>query len=154
MLISQNPYALDLNLSDIDKPTIEFFNVKEYELNQDGVKLEASASKAQRFQDKDILYDINILMTQNNGSQTLKSDNATLANNIVYLNGNVRYIGNGTTVTTESVEYHQNRDMLIGKTPFRVEKDNIVARGNSFSYRIKLGKFDASGIKAVIQTER
>jgi lipopolysaccharide assembly outer membrane protein LptD (OstA) len=154
MLIFQNPYSLDLNLSDVDSPVIEFFDVKEYELNQDGMKLEASASKAQRFKDKDILYDINILMMQEGSLQTLKSDNATLANNIIYLNGNVKYVGNGTVVTTESVEYHQNSSTLIGKMPFKAERSDIVARGNSFSYRVKLGEFDARNIKAVIQTER
>jgi lipopolysaccharide assembly outer membrane protein LptD (OstA) len=154
MLISQNPYSLDLNLNDVSSPIVEFLNVKEYKLSQDGIKLEASADKAQRFKDRDVLYDINILVMQNGSAQTLKSDNATLINNIVYLNGNVRYSGNNTVVTTESVEYHQNRSMLVGKSPFRAERDNIVAYGSSFSYHIKPGKLNARDIKAVIQTER
>jgi LPS export ABC transporter protein LptC len=153
MLIFQDPYLLDLSLNDTNSPTIEFFNVKEYKLDEDGIKVEASADKARRFSDRDVLYNISILMAQDNGIQTLRSNNATLVGNIIYLNGDVRYIGNATVITTEAVEYHQNSSTLTGKVPFKVERDNIIAQGSSFSYRTKFGKLNAHDIKAVVQME-
>jgi lipopolysaccharide assembly outer membrane protein LptD (OstA) len=152
--MSQDPYSLDLDLSDVENPNIEFFNVKEYSLNENGIKIEASAAKAERFSDRDILYDISVSMMENNATQKLESNNATLMGNTIYLNGNVRYIANDTIVTTEAVEYHQNSSMLIGKVPFRIEKDSIVAHGSSFSYFAKTGELKAYNIEAVIQMEK
>jgi LPS export ABC transporter protein LptC len=154
MLMSQDPYSLNLNLNGTSSPVIELSNVKEYKLDSEGTKVEASASRAERFNDRDILYDINVLMTQNNSTQTLSSNNATLIGNVIHLNGNVRYVNNGTVVTTEAVEYHQNKSMLIGKVPFKIERDNATVHGSSFSYLVKAGKFNAKNVKAIVQMEK
>jgi LPS export ABC transporter protein LptC len=153
MLMSQDPYFLDLDLGDTNSPAIEFFNIKEYKLDKDGIKVEASAGKAERFKDKDVLYDISVSMMQNGSTQTLKSNNATLIGDIIYLNGDVLYSGNATIVTTEAVEYHQNGSMLVGKKPFKIQRDNLVAHGSSFLYYVKLGKLNLYDIKAVVQME-
>jgi LPS export ABC transporter protein LptC len=153
MLISQDPYLLDLDLDGANSPVVEFFNIKEYKLDKDGIKVEASADKAERFQDRDILYGINVKVVQDNGTQTLSSNNATLVKDIIYLNGDVRYSGNDAVITTDAVEYYQNSSLLRGKKPFKIERYNMIAHGNSFSYYVKLGKLRAQDINAVIQME-
>jgi LPS export ABC transporter protein LptC len=154
MLISQDPYFLDLDLNDANSPVVEFFNIKEYKLDKDGIKVEASADKAERFKDRDILYGINVRAVQNNGTQTLRSNNATFIEDVIYLNGDVQYSGNDTVITTEAVEYHQNSSLLSGKKPFKIERYNMIAYGSSFLYYVKLGKLRAQDINAVIQMEK
>jgi lipopolysaccharide assembly outer membrane protein LptD (OstA) len=154
MLVSQDPYSLDIDLNSDENPIIEFLDVKEHRLSENGIELEAKASRAQRFEDRDILYDMDALMVENNDIKTLRSDNATLKGDVVYLNGDVLYTGNATTLASEAVEYHQKEGKLIGTTPFRLENGGVVANGKSFVYDTKAGKLEAQGISAVIQTRR
>jgi lipopolysaccharide assembly outer membrane protein LptD (OstA) len=133
---------------------IEFFNIKDYRLSEKGVELEARASKAQRFDDMDILYDIDALMIDDNKTKTLNANNATFKNNIVYLAGDVRYIDNSMILTTEAAEYRQKENRLLGTAPFKLEDKGAIARGGSFVYDIAQGTIEASNINAVIETRK
>jgi LPS export ABC transporter protein LptC len=152
MLVSQDPYSLDLESLNEDKPMIDFFNIKNYKITQEGINMRSTANRAQRFDDRDVLYGIDVLMIKKDGADRLKSDNGTLKDNVLYLNGNVRYARNGFfNVSAESVEYHENSKMLIGKTPFTFEGKNIKAFGDSFVYNTKNGRIEAEKFSTSIQ---
>jgi hypothetical protein len=152
MLVSQDSYSLDLENLGENKPTIEFFNIKDYKITQNGVDIRSTASRAQRFEDMDILYDIDVLMIKKEGADRLKSDNGTLKSGIFYLNGNVKYERfNLSSLATEAVEYHEENKTLIGKVPFVFETKGAKAFGDSFVYNIQKGQINAQNFKASIQ---
>jgi antitoxin component YwqK of YwqJK toxin-antitoxin module len=152
MLVSQDSYSLDLKNLNEDKPMIEFLNIKDYKIAQDGVSVYSTASKAQRFDDMDILYDINVLVMKKEGTDRLKSDNGTLKNSVFYLNGNVKYErADLSSLSAEAVEYYENNKTLIGKTPFIFETKGVKAFGNYFVYDMQNGQISAKNVKALIQ---
>jgi hypothetical protein len=152
MLVSQDPYSMDLENLNEDKPMIDFFNIKNYKITQNGIDIRSTAKRAQRFDDRDILYGIDVLMIKEDGADRLVSDNGTLKDNVLYLNGNVRYARNGFfNVSAESVEYHEDSKILIGKTPFTFEAKNIKAFGNSFVYNTKNGRIEAEKFRTLVQ---
>jgi LPS export ABC transporter protein LptC len=152
MLVSQDPYSLDLENFNEDKSMIDFFNIRSYKITQNGIDMRSIADRAQRFNDRDVLYGINVLMIKEDGTDILKSNNGTLKKNVLYLNGNVRYVRSGLfNITTESVEYHESNRMLIGKTPFTFEGKDIKAFGDSFVYNAKSGQIEAEKFRTLIQ---
>jgi hypothetical protein len=153
MLISQDSYSLDLGEFGENKPAIEFFNIKDYKITQDGVGIYATASRAQRFEDMDVMYDIDVLMMKKEGTDRLKSDNGTLKDNVFYLNGNVRYQrADLLSLATEAVEYYEENKTLISKTPFTFEGKGMRAFGDSVAYDMQSGQINAKNVKALIQT--
>jgi LPS export ABC transporter protein LptC len=152
ILLSQDPYLLDLENFSESKPMVDFFNVKDYKITQNGVEIQSTADRAQRFKDRDVLYGIDVLIMKEEGTDRLKSDNGTLKDNILYLNGNVRYArADQFNLTTESVEYHELSKVLMGKTPFKFESQNGKAFGDSFVYNTKSGQIEAQNFKALMQ---
>jgi lipopolysaccharide assembly outer membrane protein LptD (OstA) len=135
-----------------NKPVVDFFNVKDYKITQNGVEVYSTADRAQRFKDRDILYGIDVLIVKQEGTDRLISDNGTLKDNILYLNGNVKYArADQFNLTTESVEYHELNKMLIGKTPFKFESKSGKAFGDSFVYNVKNGQIEAKNFEALMQ---
>jgi hypothetical protein len=152
MLVSQDSYSLDLENVGENKPTIEFFNIKDYKMTSEGISVYSTASKAQRFKDRDILYDIDVLMMKKDGADRLKSDNGTLKDNVFYLNGNVKYQrADLLSLATEAVEYHESNKTLIGNTPFVFETKEAKAFGESFVYNVNNGQMDAEEFEILIQ---
>jgi hypothetical protein len=149
MLVSQDPYSLDLGIGGDDKPVIEFTDVREHRLSSEGTLIQARASRAQRFDGHDVLYDIDVMMSGNTTS-TLRSDNATMANETIVLRGNVRYVNNTTTLTTDAARY--SKGLIEGLEPFVLQERGLEARGSSFRYNTDSGKLTASDIDAKILT--
>ena len=152
MLISQDSYSLDFENFDTNEPAIEFFNIKDYKIAVEGIGAYSTASKARRFEDRDILYDIDVLVMRKDGTDRLKSDNCTLKNNIFYLNGNVKYErADLSSLEAEAVEYHENNKTLISKTPFAFETKGVRVFGDSFAYDMQNGQMNAKNIRPSIQ---
>jgi lipopolysaccharide assembly outer membrane protein LptD (OstA) len=152
MLISQDSYSLDFENLDANEPAIEFFNIKDYKITQEGIGAYSTASRAQRFGDRDILYDIDVLVMRKDGTDRLKSDSGTLKNNVFYLNGNVKYErADLSSLEAEAVEYHEDNKTLISKTPFAFETKGMRVFGDAFAYDMQNGQMNAENIKALIQ---
>jgi lipopolysaccharide assembly outer membrane protein LptD (OstA) len=152
MLVSQDSYSLDFEEFGESKPTIEFFNIKDYKITANGADVYSTASRAQRFADRDILYDIDVLMVKQEGMDRLKSDNGTRKDDILYLNGNVKYEkADSSSLVAESVEYHELNKTLVGKSPFVFEGRGVKTFGDSFTYDVKNGKMEAQNVRVLIQ---
>lgn len=153
-LIAQDPYSIDLTNDKEEIATVEFFDVQDYLINESGISMKISASRAEHYFDKNILYNINALIIKNNIVETLASNIGLLRDNIVYLDGNVIYTrGNQTVLKSESVEYHEKSAELIGKKPFTLDDKGFGAKGNSFLYDTKKGNIKVQSIVAKIKVE-
>lgn len=154
VLLSQEPYKLEFFDDNGTKPAIEFNTIQNYNIDESGIKMFAKARNAKRFNDRDILYDVDAYAQKENILETLKSDNATLKGDIVYLNGNVIYTrDNDMVLKTEQIEYDQKKEILVGKTPFELDNAKSTSFGDSFIYYSKTGKLEAQKIKAIIKVE-
>lgn len=155
ILLTQEPYKIELMSDSDSSPLVEFINVQNYDINENGIEMFAKADNAKRFSDKDVLYNVYAYMQKNSTLETLRSNNATLKDKVIYLDGDVVYTrDNTTTLRTEQVEYSQKDDTLIGKVPFELKDTKSISRGESFIYYTKTGKLEAKNIKAVIKMER
>ncbi|MFV0481580.1 MAG: LPS export ABC transporter periplasmic protein LptC [Campylobacteraceae bacterium] len=153
-LLTQEPYSFDMSNQNGSIASIELLHVKDYNINEEGVVMAISADRALRFSDRDVLYTVDAYMNKNNTVETLKSNNATIKNEVIYLDGNVIYTRDKTLkLTTEEVEYYQKNGTIVGKTLFRIEDSINVAHGDGFVYNTKNGVIDAKNIKALIETE-
>jgi len=155
ILLTQEPYKIELLNDNSSKPTIEFITVQNYSMNENGIEMFAKADNAKRFNDRDFLYNVEAYMQKNGTFETLKSNNATLKDEVIYFDGDVVYTrDNIATLKTQQVEYDQKNSTLIGKTPFELDYQSSVAYGETFVYFTKIGKLEADNIKAIIKTEK
>ncbi|MDR2100205.1 MAG: LPS export ABC transporter periplasmic protein LptC [Campylobacteraceae bacterium] len=152
MLVSQDPYSLDVESFGEERPMIDFFNIKDYKITQEGVNMYSTAERVQRFDDKDVMYGIDVLMMKKGSVDYLQSDNGTLKENVLYLSGNVKYAREGFfNVSAESVEYYESNKTLIGRTPFTFESKDFRALGDSFVYNTNNRLLEAEKFKATMQ---
>lgn len=154
ILLTQEPYSLDILNDNDTKPTVEFKNIENYNIDEKGIQMYAKADDARRYKDRDILFNLDGYMQKDTILETLKSNNATMQNNMIYLNGDVVYTRNETlTLKTEAVEYNQTSEILTGKTAFVLEDARTIANGDSFVYDAKIGKIEADNMRATIKME-
>ena len=155
ILLAQEPYDIELLSDNGSKPTVEFITVKNYSINESGIGMFAKADNAKRFNDKDVLYNVEAYMQKNGTFETLKSNNVTLKDEIMYFDGDVVYTrDNVATLKTQEVVYNQKSNTLTGKTPFELNYQNSIAYGKNFIYHTKIGKLEAENVKAIMKMDK
>ena len=154
-LLAQDPYLLDFRPADPKIAQVEMYDVQDHEISVDGVVSITNAKQAIRFANRDELYGVDALLRRDGFINSLRADKGILKNNVVYLEGDVRYVRNdGITFESTAVEYHRNKDILKGNVPFVLSDTYNKTLGNSFIYRIKEGLIEANNIHATLETEK
>lgn len=154
-LLAQDPYLLDFRPVDPKIAQVEMYDVQDHEISVNGVISITNAKQAVRYSDRDELYGVDALLRRDGLINSLRADKGILQDNIVYLDGDVRYVRNdGITFESAAVEYHRDKDMLKGKVPFVLSDNYNKTLGDSFTYVIKEGKIEANNIHATLETER
>lgn len=152
ILLTQEPYSLELKGEDEQKPIIEFFNVNDFNIDEDGIKMSIKADTVRRYSDKDILHNIDAYMQKNSILETLSANTATILGKTIYFTGDVMYTRDSTfSLATQEAEYHQENQTIIGKAPFELKDVRVHAFGDNFIYDTKAGKIDASNVKTDIE---
>ncbi len=154
-LLTKNPYSLKYNSSGTDKPEIEIFNMKNYDISPTGVKSIIYAKKVERYKNYDKMYGVEAL---HEGRlkliDSLTAGKGLYAKNILYLDDNVKYTrSDNLALNSNSVKYDIKNKILSSNIPFEFIKKNATTHGSSFTYDMQKGIIRANKIKTVIRTD-
>ena len=155
-LLTKNPYSLEYNSSGANKPEIEIFDMKNYDISLDGVTSIIFAKKVERYKSYDKMYGIEAL---HKGRlkliDSLVADRGLYTKNILYLDDNVKYTRSDDLVlSSNSVKYDIKSKILSSNIPFEFVKKDMITHGNSFVYDMQKGIIRADKIKTVIRMDK
>ena len=154
-LLSQDPYLLELSPPNTKIASVEMYDVQDHEINDKEVVSITNAKKVMRYNDRDEFFDVNTLLRRNGFINSLSANRGEKRGSVVYLSGDVRYVrDDGVTFRSNSVQYHQDTDVLKGFEPFTLTDVKSQTVGKSFVYDIKNKKIDAEKIYSIVELEK
>ncbi|MFK5882085.1 MAG: LPS export ABC transporter periplasmic protein LptC [Sulfurospirillum sp.] len=154
-LLTKNPYYLEYNSSGANRPEIEIFNMRNYDISQDGVTSIVFAKKVEKYKSYDKMYSVEAL---HEGKlkliDSLIADKGLFTKNILYLDDNVKYTrSDDLALNTNSIKYDIKKKILSSNIPFEFIKKNATTHGSSFTYDMQKGIIRAKDIKTVIRMD-
>jgi len=155
-LLTKNPYALHYKPKKGEQPSIELFDVKDYEILSTEINSIVFSKKIEKYEGYDKFYQINVLYKDKlNLISTLLSDKAVLRDSVLYFNDNVKYTRSDDLVlNTQSVQYNLKTKVLSSDTPFELIKKDMMTTGDSFVYQMQEGIIEANHVKSTIRMDK
>ncbi len=155
-LLTKNPYSLKYNALGEKQPDVELYDVKSYNILENGVSSILLANKVERYKNYDKLYIIKALhKSALNLINNLKADQGLLSKNILYLDKNVKYTrSDNLALNTDSLKYDLKNKVLSSRNSFVLTKENITTYGKSFIYDMQKGIIKADKVKTIIRMDK
>ncbi|WP_331775766.1 LPS export ABC transporter periplasmic protein LptC [Sulfurospirillum sp. 1612] len=155
-LLTKNPYALHYKPKKGEQPSIELFDVKDYEILPTGINSIVFSKKVEKYKAYDKFYQIDVLYKDKlNLISTLISDKALLRDSILYFTENVKYTrSDDLALNTQSVQYNLKTKVLSSKTSFELIKKDMKTIGDSFIYQMQEGIIEAKNVKSTIRMDK
>ncbi|MBT0878275.1 MULTISPECIES: LPS export ABC transporter periplasmic protein LptC [unclassified Campylobacter] len=130
-IIIQKPYDIDKMNYQLDFKSLEANDIIGYELSNKLEKI-AYAKQYYKINNQDNLIDLSI----NDLEKHLSSNKATKENNIIVLNGDVKYKDNLIKLESDVLNYSINEKILSSLSKTKVTYNNSLINANSFSYNL------------------
>ena len=134
---------------------MRFKNVISYEITPQGISTVLDAKIADKYKDRDELYDVHMIKNDFDNQRRISAKKAIYKDDILTLIGDVVYKDTlSRTLRSDTVVYNIKEDILSSKTHFVSSYGKNVFEGSSFVYYLHRKMLIATDIKADIYMEK
>ena len=132
---------------DLEFTDITFENMHGYTITKEGINSELKASKLLKYQNRVIVYDVDTDFLHKDEQNRIHANKALLKEDNIHLTGDVHYENNTSLdIKSKDLVYNTKTEIATIKSPFILNTQSGVIKGNNLIYDKKNGTIKAKNI--------